>query len=51
MLLPDGKTIYVDKDDIDFKFEAVEIVLMMEAEERAYVQELSRAYKAGETHS
>lgn len=51
LLLPEGKTIYVDKDDIDFKFEAVEIVLMMEAEERAYVQELSRAMRDGECHS
>lgn len=51
LLLPNNEEIYVDKEDIDFKFEYVEMLLMMEAEERAYVQELNRAYKAGETHS
>ncbi len=51
LILPDGKTVYVDKDDIDFKFEWVEVILMMEGEERAYVQELSRAIRNGECHS
>lgn len=37
LLLPSNEEIYVDKDDIDFKFEWVEIVVMMEAEERAFV--------------
>jgi ribosomal protein S4E len=51
LLLADGKTIYVSHDEIDFKFEAFEITLGMEAEERAYVQELSRQMRDGECHS
>ncbi len=38
-LLSDGQEIYVDQDDIDFKFEAVDILLMLEADERAEVQQ------------
>jgi len=50
-LLYNDKEIYVDEKDIDFKFDSVEIVLMMEDEERAYVLELSRRMRDGECHS
>lgn len=49
--LDDGTTVYVDKEDINFKFESVSINLMMDEEERAYLKELARAYRDGECHS
>lgn len=35
LIRPDGSYIYVDQEDIDFKFECVSIVVMMDEEERA----------------
>lgn len=35
LILPDGSYIYVDQEDIDFKFECVRITVMMDEEERA----------------
>jgi len=51
LLLDNGSYIFVDKDEIDFKFEWAEVILMMEGEERAYVQEMARAYRDDETYS
>ena len=51
LLLSDGKTIYVDKDEIDFKFEWVYIDVMVGEAERAYIKELARCMRDGECHS
>jgi hypothetical protein len=52
LLLDNGSYIFVDKDEIDFKFEGVYIDVMMdEEEERAYLKEIARAYRDGETTS
>lgn len=47
LLLSDGSLIYVDKEDVDFKFEWVEIVAMMDEEQRAEFNEVVRRYKEG----
>lgn len=47
LLLPDGSEIYVDQDDIDFKFDAVAVTLMMDEDERAEFEEVVKRYKEG----
>lgn len=47
LLLDDGSYIYVDKDDIDFKFEMVNITVMMDDEERVAFNQRVKEIKEG----
>lgn len=46
LLLADGSYIYVDKDDIDFKFEMIDITAMMDDEEREEFAERIKIYNS-----
>src|SRR5262249_10334775 len=45
--LDNGQIIYVDKDDIDFQFDCISIVVMMDDEERAAFQQRVKEIKEG----
>lgn len=51
LLLADGNSIYVDKEDIDFKFEYVFIDVMMEPEERTAFKQYIKEIKEGDYYS
>ena len=51
LLLADGSSIYVDQEDIDFKFEDVFIDVMMEAEKRAAFKQYIKEIKEGDYYS
>jgi hypothetical protein len=47
LLLKDGSYIYVDKDEIDYKFEMIEIIVMMDEEERTAFKQRIKDYEEG----
>lgn len=51
LLLADGSSIYVDKEDIDFKFECIFIDVMIEPEERTNWKQYIKEIEEGDYYS